>query len=135
MASGLIEIMKRAAMDANENSKPCDLRYGTVTAVSPLKIQITNQFILPESILIVPEHLTDYEREVTIDWATENYTHTHTIGTPHGAGSCSSDTHTHAVKGKKKMTVHGALKVGDKVAILRQSGGQFYYVLDRLPKE
>ena len=66
MSTGLIDIMKRAAMEANENSKPCDLRYGTVISENPLSIQITSQFILPESILIVPEHLTDYEVETTI---------------------------------------------------------------------
>lgn len=117
MATGLIDIMKRAAMDANENSKPCDLRYGTVTSESPLKVQITNQFILPESILIVPEHLTDHEIKVTT--------------TGYGWEDVSGDEIN---KSEQKIKVHGALKSGDKVALIRQSGGQFYYILDRLPK-
>jgi len=66
MSTGLIDIMKRAAIDANESNKPADLRFGTVTSVNPLKIQVTNQFILPKSVLIIPEHLTDYEIEVTV---------------------------------------------------------------------
>ena len=103
-----------------ENSKPCDLRYGTVISASPLKIRVTDQFILPESALIVPEHLTDYEIETTIlqdyEWSTQ-----------------TASSHTHNIKHtRKKIKIHGALKEGDKVALMRQYGGQFYYVLDRL---
>ena len=115
MATGLIDIMKRASLDAEENSKPADLRVGTVTSTRPLKIQVTNQFIIPESMLIVPEHLTDHEVEVAINWTTEN-----------------AESHTHPVKGKKTMTIHGALKSGDKVALLRNRGGQSYLILDRV---
>ena len=53
MASGLIEIIKTAAMDAVNNTQMCDLRYGKVVSTSPLKIQVTNQFIIPESLLLI----------------------------------------------------------------------------------
>ena len=33
------------------------------------------------------------------------------------------------------VTKLNELKVGDKVVLIRQSGGQYYYVADRLPKE
>lgn len=66
MATGMIEIMKVAAMDAIENSKPCDLRFGTVCSVDPLKVQITSDFIIPESLLIVPEYLTDYTVDASL---------------------------------------------------------------------
>lgn len=132
MATGLIDVMKRAAIDANESNKPADLRFGTVTSTSPLKIQVTNQFILPESILIVPEHLTDYEIKVTVkdeyEWATKNRSG--------GGGDASFASHNHDIAfNEKKILVHGALKLGDKVALMRKQGGQFYYVLDRLPKD
>ena len=115
MATGLIDIMKRASLDAEENSKPADLRVGTVMSTKPLKIQVTNQFVIPESMLIVPEHLTDHEVQVTINWTTEN-----------------AESHTHPVNGKKTMVIHGALKSGDKVALLRNRGGQSYLILDRV---
>ena len=129
MASGLIDVMKRAAIDANESNKPADLRFGTVTSESPLKVQITNQFILPESILIVPEHLTDYEIEVTVKseygWNTQNRSG--------GSGDSAFASHNHDIAfDKKKILVHGALKVGDKVALMRKQGGQFYYILELL---
>lgn len=131
MATGVVDLIKRAATDAVENSKPCDLRYGTVISETPLKIRVTNEFILPESILIVPEHLTDYEIDITTTgygWITDTRAG--------GSGDPAYASHDHDInQTKKTVKVHGALKVNDKVVLIRQSGGQFYYVADRLPKE
>lgn len=133
MATGFIEIMKRAAIDANEANQPTDLRFGTVTSVSPLKVQVTNLFTIPESLLIVPEKLTDYTIDVTMNWETTSYTHTHGISDTYtGGGSASSDTHNHSTVGRKSIIIHNALKVGDKVALIRKQGGQAFYILDRV---
>lgn len=102
MSTGLIEIIKRAAMDAVENTQMCDLRYGKVVSTSPLKIQITNQFTIPQSLLIVPKQLTNYTVNITLDGET------------------------------KTMTINNALNIGDKVALLRKQGGQSYFILDRI---
>ena len=102
MATGIIDTVKRAAMEAMENDKPTDLRYGKVVSVSPLKVQVTNQFNIPSSMLVVPQHLTNYEVSVTLD------------------------------EDRKKMTIHNALQVNDKVALIRQKGGQSYLILDRV---
>ena len=98
MSTGLINIVKRAALDAVDNAKMCDVRYGEVVSVSPLKVQITNQFTIPSSLLTVPQHLTDYAVEIE----------------------------------SKSMVIHNALKIGDKVALLRSQGGQSYFILDRI---
>lgn len=132
MASGLIDIIKRSALDAVEAGKPCDLKYGTVISTSPLKIRVTNQFIIPQSMLIVPEYLTDYEIEVTVKpeygWDTR-----YKSG---GGGDAMFENHNHDIYfSRKKILIHGALKVGDKVVMARQAGGQHFLVLDRLPKE
>ena len=133
MSTGLLDIMKRASMDAMDNAQMCDLRYGKVVSTNPLKVQVTNLFTIPESLLIVPEHLTDHNVSVTINWNTENHTHSHNISDSYtGGGSASDNTHKHGITGKKTMTIHGALKVGDKVALLRKTGGQSYFILDRI---
>ena len=124
MTTGLIDIMKRAAKDMYDNEQPTDLRFGTVVSVSPLKIQVTNLFTIPQSMLVVPKHLTDYEVEVTVDWTTENKSG--------GSGDSAFASHNHNVKGKKKIKVHNALKNGDKVALIRKHGGQSFYILDRI---
>ena len=150
MASGLIEIMKRAALDAMDSNQMCDLRFGTVTSTSPLKVQVTNQFTIPESLLIVPKSLTDYTVTVSMDWNTSSVgDHSHSYsgstndvsgtdfsshahgysGTTQGVGG-----HSHKVSSDKSntLTIHNALKVGDKVALLRKTGGQSYFILDRI---
>lgn len=108
MSTGLINIVKRAALDAVDNAKMCDVRYGKVISVSPLKVQITNQFTIPSSLLTVPQHLTDYAVEVDIP-------------------NCTS-----AEIESKSMVIHNALKIGDRVALLRSQGGQSYFILDRI---
>lgn len=128
MASGLVKIIKEVAMDAVDNANMSDLRFGVVISSSPLKVRVTNQFIIPETMLIVPQHLTDYEIEITTTpygWATE-----YESG---GSDAASFASHSHKInQTKKTLKVHGALKVNDKVALLRKQGGQSYFVLDRL---
>lgn len=41
-------------------------------------------------------------------------------------------THNHAIKGRKQITVHNALKVGDTVILLQQQGGLNFVVLDKI---
>lgn len=141
MASGLIDIMKRAAIDANEASQPTDLRYGTVTSVTPLAVQITNQMTIPQSLLILPNHLTDYTVPVTFNWTTEtagdhnhSYSGSDSGGDSHSGNVDNNGDHTHQiVSGKSKtITIHNALKVGDKVALIRKQGGQAFYILDKI---
>ena len=120
MSTGLVNLIKQIAVDAVDNSKIPDLRFGTVMSESPLKVRVTNQFIIPESMLIIPQHLTDYEVKVTIDltyeWETQD-----------------ESEHNHDIMiNQKKMKIHNKLKTGDKVALLRKQGGQSYFILDRL---
>ncbi|TCX51921.1 MULTISPECIES: DUF2577 family protein [unclassified Dehalobacter] len=80
---------------------------GIVTNASPLSIQIINnpKMVVSGANLVVPRHLTDYETTCTI---------------------AAADLHNAAV------TIHNALTVGEKVTMLRFSGGKIYYVLDRV---
>lgn len=116
MPSGLIGLIKQAALDANDNAQLCDLRFGTVVSVNPLKVQVTNLFTIPESLLIVPQHLTEYSVNVKLNWTTDS----------------PSDYHNHPITGTKTMTINNSLKVNDKVALLRKTGGQSYFILDRI---
>lgn len=102
MATGLIDIIKRAAMDAIDNAQMCDLRRGTVVSTSPLKIKVTDSLTVPSKLLIVPQHLTKYD--VTVELLGE----------------------------KQTLTIHNELKLNDRVALLRTQGGQSYFILDRI---
>ena len=50
-------------------------------------------------------------------------------GNTNGAGS-----HSHKVVSSKDktITIHNALKIGDKVALIRKTGGQSYFILDKI---
>lgn len=111
----LVKLLKRAAMDAVEASKPVNVVFGKVTSANPLKINVDQKLTLTTDQLILSRNVTDYTVEVTIDWNTE-----------------SSSNHKHSVEGKKKMKVHNKLKKDERVILLRQQSGQKFIVLDRV---
>ncbi|MDL2301336.1 DUF2577 domain-containing protein [Lachnospiraceae bacterium OttesenSCG-928-D06] len=143
----LVKTMKKAALDAMESSKPVAVYFGEVQSVSPLKINVEQKMILGEAQLILSRNVTDFKTMVTVDWVSESSlkTHSHELqnntadgGDPTHNHSLSGNTkstslsHTHNITGKKQITVHNALVVGDKVVILRQQEGQKFIVWDRV---
>lgn len=107
MSTGLIDIIKRATLDVMDNAQMTDIRLGEVVNVSPLSVKLTQQLTIPSSILVVPEHLTDHKVKITM---------------PNADG----------VDVTTEITMHNALKIEDKVALLRKHGGQLYFILDRI---
>ena len=103
-----------------------EVLQGIVKSVSPLKIQIVNdeKLTIGPNITYVPWHLADYTTEVTVEWRTENASG--------GSGDAAYASHNHAILGRKKIIVHNALKVGDKVHVLSFNHGKQYFVLDRV---
>lgn len=116
-----MKTIKRAALDAVKASKPAEICFGKVTSASPLKILVEQKLPLGEGQLILTRNVTDFVTEVTVDWATEDK-----------GGYASYETHKHPIKGRKKITVHNGLVVGDEVILIRQQGGQKYIVVDRI---
>lgn len=58
MYSGIIPIIKKAALDAVESTQPVNIVFGTVTSASPLKIQITPKLVLKSGNLVVAARLS-----------------------------------------------------------------------------
>lgn len=137
----LVESMKRAALEAVANSDPSCIMYGKVISEAPLQIQVNVKLILEEAQLVLTRNVTDFKTEVTVDWLTEESLgpHKHDAGSlTDGEGRSVSGetgetdlTHTHPITGRKEIIVHNALKAGEEVILIRQSGGQEYIVLDR----
>jgi hypothetical protein len=117
-----LNVIKKAAMDAINTSQPSDFCFGKVTSVSPLKISIEQKMTLGSAQLVLTRNVTDYTTSATVDWLSEEK-----------SGS-SFDSHNHSIKGKKTITIHNALKIGDDVVLLKQKGGQKYLVMDRVVK-
>lgn len=103
-----------------------EVLQGIVKSVGPLKIQIVNdeKLTIGPNITYIPRHLTDYSTEVTVSWRTENASG--------GSGDAAYASHSHSIIGRKAITVHNALKVGDRVHVLSFNHGKQYYVLDRV---
>lgn len=140
-AVGLVKAMKRAALEAVEASKPVNVYFGQVVSASPLQINVEQKMILGKAQLILSRNVTDFKTMVTVQWETEKEekTHTHKVEGSDGEGDSINITsktqsakHTHDIVGKKEITIHNALEVGDEVILIRQQEGQKYVVIDRI---
>lgn len=125
-SNDLLNIVKKAALEAVNASQPFDFCFGKVISVEPLKISVEQKMTLGVSQLILTRNVTDFKTKVTIDWLTETASG--------GSGDSSFASHSHAVSGKKEVTIHNALQIGDEVILLKKKGGQKYLVLDRVVK-
>lgn len=105
-AVDLIKLIKKIAVEAVEAADPVDIVFGVVKKEAPLEIQVDQKLTLKAAQLILTRNVTDYEVEYT----------------PQGGT-------------RSTLTIHAALKVGDKVVMSMAKGGQKYLVLDRLVDE
>ena len=123
-ANDLLNIVKKAAIEAVNASQPCDFYFGKVISAKPLKISVEQKMTLGAAQLILTRNVTDFKTKVTVDWSTESVS----------GGSEEYSSHSHTLSGIKEMTIHNALQIGDEVILLKQKGGQKYLVLDRVVK-
>lgn len=144
----LVESMKRAALDAVRSANPTAILFGEVVGVNPLQISVEQRMVLDESFLVIPQRMTDHDMSVSVQWHTGSAlgTHQHAIhqqatessGDPahvhqiNGTTVSANLNHGHTIEGIKTMRVHAGLRMGEKVLLIRQEGGQKYIVLDRM---
>ena len=102
MSDSLVQLIKKIAMDAVRSAKMSDYKIGTVSGVSLLIIKMSNTLEIDEDFLHLSRNVTDYEVEIKIGDVIQS------------------------------RTVLNSLKVGEKVLMLRKSGGQEYIIIDRV---
>lgn len=125
----ILYIIKKAAMDAVDNSQPMAVLFGTVKSESPLSVAVDQKTVLTKEFLVIPERLTDHEVNVSVKpdyaWKTQDKSG--------GSGEGSFSAHKHEISvTESKLFIHNHLRVGDKVALLRSPGGQKFLVYDRI---
>jgi hypothetical protein len=120
----LNEVLKQLALETYVATQPSGIYFGTVISSSPLKISVDQKLTLTEKHLILTTLVQDFSVNMTVDHKTENKSG--------GSGDSSFASHNHDYKGTKSFRVHLALKVGEKVMLIRVQGGQKYIVLDRI---
>ena len=123
-ASLSVENAKRAAMQAVAASMPAGIYFGTVSALSPLKITVENKLVLEESQLVLTSLVQDFTLHMAVDHRTAE--------TGGGSGDAAFASHSHGYGGTKAFGVQLGLKMGEKVLLIRIQGGQQFVVLDRV---
>ena len=101
-ANDLLNIVKKAALEAVNASQPSDFLFGKVTSAKPLKILVEQKMTLGSAQLVLTRNVMNFNTKVTMDGLT------------------------------KTITIHNALQIGDEVILLKKKGGQKYLVLDRV---
>ena len=142
-ANDLLNIIKRAALEAVNASQPSDFCFGKVTSIEPLKISVEQKMTLGAAQLVLTRNVSDYKVTVSMDWKTElagghnhSYSGTCSEGGSYSGTTSKKDDHQHQIVSDKKeeLTIHNALQIGDEVILLKKKGGQKYLVLDRVVK-
>jgi hypothetical protein len=132
----IADSVKRLARGVIDSLQLTDVTFGVVEAVSPLKVRIGQGMLLTDEYLILTNAVKDHTVKISIEWESEpEKDHTHgngNNGTPTTGVEDPKEGHKHEVKGRKLMTIHNSLTVGEKVLLLRTLGGQSYVVIDRV---
>ncbi|AEY67904.1 Protein of unknown function (DUF2577) [Clostridium sp. BNL1100] len=102
----MVEIIKMAAIDAVNDSKPTTVVFGNVLSTAPLAISIDQKLILKEAHLILTNNVKEHVVEISDE-----------------------------LGGKRKFTVYNGLTAGDSVIMIQLQGGQKYLVFDKVVKE
>ena len=119
----ILAIMKKNAKNVHDHSKPCDIVYGTVKSVEPLKVRVDQKLLLEQEQLKLTRAVMDYEVEMTVDHVTEKR--------EGGSLAAAYESHNHEYKGRKKFLIHNGLIIDDKVTMIRAHGGQQYLIIDK----
>ena len=64
-ANDLLNIVKRAALEAVNASQPSDFCFGKVTSTKPLKISVEQKMTLGAAQLILTRNVTDFKMNIT----------------------------------------------------------------------
>lgn len=121
--SQLVDTIKQIALESVGATEPLEVIIGEVVGVDPLEIKIDPKIILQEGNIVLTKNTSEWTMEMSVDHITENRSG--------GGGYAEFAGHNHEYKGRKKYLVHNQLVMGDKVILLKETGGQRYIALDR----
>ena len=119
----IVNIIKEIASTVIQNGEPMEVIVGEVVSASPLEIKIDPKLTIPEENIVLTKNTSEWTMEMSVDHVTENRSG--------GGGYAEFASHDHEYKGRKKYLIHNQLVVGDKVIMLKETGGQRYIALDR----
>lgn len=130
----MIDAIKEVVEKLIDRKKMTKLEFGIVETVSPLTIRVEAKKLLQAEDLVLSHLVKDYYVDITVQHSTDSiYGSWNTSHSHPGAGNNTIPIdHEHEYKGRKKILIHNGLLKGEKVAMIRQEGGQTYYIIDRI---
>lgn len=120
----IANLIKNMAVNAVDATVPVTILTGKVISEAPLQIALDSKMIIPEERIKLTKNTKDWTAEISVDHITENRSG--------GGGYALFESHNHEYKGRKKFLIHNALKVGDEVWLIRETGGQRFIAIDRV---
>jgi len=125
----LVELIKMAALDAVNETKPVNILFGKVISVLPLKIRVEQKLILSEEQLILTSNVMNYKTKISFDNPEiKNIVKNYSIDDVEGTNYKLSFQE----KVQNEVTVYNGLKINDEVILLQLQGGQKFLVLDKV---
>lgn len=120
----MLNVIKQAAIQAVNANRPVILVQGEVMKINPLTIKVDQKAELPEHFFALTHLVKDYYVDISVAHVTENR--------GGGGGYAEFASHNHDYTGRKKIKIHNALRIGERVHLLQVQGGQKYIVIDRV---
>lgn len=119
----IVKSIKDVVAGVMHNASLTDIEIGEVVSENPLIIQTEDKIPISQDSIILTKNTCLHSIDMEVDHLTENRAG--------GGGYAEFASHNHGYFGRKTYLVHNELKIGDKVILLRESGGQRYIALDR----
>lgn len=116
-------LYKLIAEQHTPKSERSDIMYGVVISASPLKVQLANNMVIDDNFLILGKHIGKFK----LKGKAKVKSHTDQVGEAHG----NRPTVTEEVE----YSFDNSIKKGDKLTMIRQDGGQQFYVLERVGED
>lgn len=111
----LANTFKQIASNTTEVKKLTNIMYGKVVSESPLKINVEQRMVLDKNFLVLTDHLTKKKKTITYrDYYRNN------------SGTLTYSDRT------AEIEFDNSLKVGDKVVLIREQGGQKFLIVDKV---
>lgn len=121
----LPNVLKSLVAQTVRGMNPSDFVLGEVISEAPLVIRV-GENELDEDFLILSDNVRDFEVDIEVNHITEKRAG--------GGGYAEYASHDHDYKGRKKIIIYNGLKIGEKVVMIQQSGGQLFFVANRVYK-
>ena len=119
----LPNVLKSLVAQTVRGMNPSDFVLGEVISEAHLVIRV-GENELDEDFLILSDNVRDFEVDIEVNHITEKRAG--------GGGYAEYASHDHDYKGRKKIIIYNGLKIGEKVVMIQQSGGQLFFVANRV---